>query len=32
MMVNLGAAMNVIHGIRTHQPHATASAWMRADR
>ena len=57
MMVNLGAAVNVIHGIRTHhaqttgcptwdeagiraatepsdtlQPHATTTAWMRADR
>ena len=32
MMVNLGAAVNIIHGIRTHQPHATTTSWMRADR
>ena len=31
-MVNLGAAVNVIHGIRTHQLHAIATAWMRTDR
>ena len=30
MIVNLGAAVNVIHGIRTH--HAQTTAWMRADR
>ena len=37
MMVNLGAAVNVVQAIRTHtahthQPHATTTAWMRADR
>ena len=32
MMVNLGAAVNVIHGIRTHHAQTTAPSWMRADR